>query len=152
MTRIVAWPGLFCALVLAGCASSGAGVDITAQATGSAYFTLSRPSVYSSNGGLEIAGRVCRRARGTLLSPSRVRLEHVGAGGTVVDLARAGVPAIHRNVDQPCADYSTKVDWRMLDGESIRACFERGRACPADAASKAVIAVPAAPPAPPAPQ
>jgi len=129
---------------LAACASSGSSVVVSSQASGSTYFSLSRPGVYKVDGGLELAGRVCRRARTSLLSPSRVRLEQVGAGGDTIAVAHAAVPAIYHRQDQACSHYATRVAWRIEDGQSIRACFDRGGQCPSDPPVKAVIAVPAA--------
>lgn len=119
-------------LVLAGCASGGAFQSVGSQATGSAYFTVSRPAVYKMANGLQLAGRVCRRARTTVLSPAGVRLEHIGPTGEVLGTARTHVAAIHRYADQPCAGYATHVDWTLADGDTLRACLDRGRACPAN--------------------
>ena len=130
------------AACLVGCASSGSSVEVSSQASGSAYFSLSRPGVYKVRDGLEIAGRVCRRARTTLLSPPRVRLEHLATDGATLDVAHAGVAAIYRNPENACTDYAARVAWTIADGESVRACLDRGRPCPADPAMKAVIAVP----------
>ena len=143
---------LIAAACLAACATPGSSVVVSSQASGSAYFSLSRPGVYKVQDGLELAGRVCRRARTTLLSPSRVRLEHIGASGDTIGVVHASVPPIYRREDQACSDYATRVGWRIADGESLRACFDRGRPCPADPAAKTTITVPATTAAPSAPQ
>ena len=67
-----------------------------------------------------------------MLSPPAVRLEHIGPVGEVLGTARTRVAAIHRTADQPCASYATHVDWALADGESLRACLDRGRPCPAE--------------------
>jgi len=131
--------------LLAGCATVGDSVTVGSQASGSPYFYLSRPGVYKLATGLQLMGRVCRRSRATQLSPPRVRLEHVSATGDVVEISHASVGAIYRNADQPCSDYSARVGWQIADGETIRACFDHGRACPTDPAVKAVVAVPVTP-------
>ena len=137
------------ALALAGCAASGATVDVVSQASGSAYFNLSRPAAYGVEGGLGLAGRLCRRGRTTVLSPPAVRLEHVSPTGDIVEVARGRVAAIYRRSDQACATYHARVGWRLAPGDVIRACVDRGRACPAQPAAAAVIAAPAlAPPGP----
>jgi hypothetical protein len=128
---------------VASCATSEANVDMVSQATGSAYFTLGAPRLYGDGSDLRAVGRVCRRSRTTQLSPARVRLEHIGAGGQIVEVARARVPAIYRNADQSCADYGARVNWRVAQGETIRACFDRARACPIDATVKTTITAPA---------
>ncbi|HZL00691.1 MAG TPA: hypothetical protein VFC47_12405 [Caulobacteraceae bacterium] len=133
-------PALAC---LVSCATPGSSVEVGSQATGSSYFTLSRPAVYKARVGLELAGRACRRARTTLLSPSRVRLEHVAANGEVAESARAYLPPLSRRADQACASYAARVTWRLGDGETVRACFDRGRPCPADSGPKAIVPVPA---------
>lgn len=127
---------------LAGCASTGSSVGIVSQATGSAYFSLSPPGIYHVKGGEEVVGRVCRRSRNTLLSPSGVRVEHLGGGGVVLEVARASIPVIYRRADQPCSNYSARVGWTITEGDTVRACFERGKPCPAAAGDKAVIALP----------
>jgi len=71
-----------------------------------------------------------------------VRIEHVAATGAVVDVAHASIPAIYRRADQACSGYSTKVAWRMADGDSVRACFDRGHGCPGAAEAKAVVPAP----------
>jgi hypothetical protein len=141
--------------MLAGCASAGgtADVPLMANASGSPYFSLSAPRAYKTRGGLELAGRVCRRARTTLLSPSRVRLEHVLADGSVGDVAHAYVGSILRNPDEACAGYYTRVSWTLGEGEQVRACFGHGRPCLGDAPKKALPVNPpkVAPAAPLAP-
>jgi hypothetical protein len=127
---------------MSACATPGASVQVTSQASGSPYFSLGAPGVYKVDGGLRLAGRVCRRARTTLLSPSRIRLEHVAASGEVADVARASVAAIYRNADQACSSYAVRVAWQIADGEALRACFDRGRPCPSNSPNKALIPVP----------
>jgi hypothetical protein len=126
------------------CAAPGSSTDVPYQATGSSYFSLSRPGAYKVQGGLELTGRVCRRARTTLLSPSRVRIEHIAATGDVVEAAHAGVPVIYGQANAACANYGVRVNWKMADGEAFRACFDRGRSCRADPAAKAAAAPAAA--------
>jgi hypothetical protein len=126
------------------CAAAPSSVQVGSEASGSPYFSLGPPGVYKAGDGLRLVGRVCRRSRTTLLSPARVRIEHVAASGDVAEVAHAGVAAIYRNADQACASYAARVGWRIADGESLRACFDRVGACPRQAAVKAVVAVPAA--------
>jgi hypothetical protein len=126
------------------CAAPGSPMDVPYQATGSSYFSLGRPGAYKVQGGLELTGRVCRRARTTLLSPSRVRIEHIAAGGDVVEAAHASVPVIYGRADVACAHYAVRVDWKLADGEALRACFDRGRSCRTDPAAKTAAAPPAA--------
>ena len=132
-------------LCLSACATSGSSVAIGSQASGSSYFSLSRPGAYKIGRGFKVAGRVCRRARTTLLSPPRVRIEHLAATGEVLGVAHADVPAIYRRADQACSPYAATVDWAIADREALRACFERGKSCPVAAELKAVITVPVAP-------
>ncbi len=124
-----------------GCASPG-GVLLQSQATGSPYFSLSAPGVTPVGDRLLLQGRVCRRGRATLLSPRRVRIEHITVGATTAGIAQAYVPVIYRSADQNCVHYSTRVDWRMAEGETLRTCFDKGGPCPIDAQTKAVIAAP----------
>ena len=132
---------------LAACATSGATVDVISQATSSPYFSLSSPSVYGVKDGAILAGRVCRRGRATLLSPPRVRLEHISATDQVMQTAYAYIPSIHRNIDEACTHYSSRVAWQFAPGEKVRACFERGRGCRLPPTTTAVTPV-AAPPTP----
>ena len=119
------------ALLLIGCASQAGFQSVGSESWGSPSFTVSRPAVYKAGDGLELAGRVCRRARSTALSPPAVRLEHIGADGSVLGTAMTRVRAIQRSADQPCAPYATKVDWALGIGDRLRACLDRGRPCPA---------------------
>ena len=145
-TRPVDTAVLFLTLAsLVSCATAGGGVAVGSEATGSPYFSLSRPYASKAGEGLQLSGRVCRRARTTGLSPARVRLEHVSAAGDVVEVARAYVPPIYRRSDQACRSYFIRVAWPIADKEAIRACFDRGRPCPSDPQVKATIAVPVAP-------
>lgn len=122
---------------------------VESQATGSGAFSVSRPAVYKVKDRLALAGSVCRRARSTLLSPRAVRVEHVSATGAVLESGRAGLAAISRRADQACSHYSLIVDWKLADGEAVRACFDRGHPCPAKSTS--TTSPPAATVAPPAP-
>jgi hypothetical protein len=112
------------------CASAATAVNVVSQASGSPYFSLGPPAVYKGAEGLTISGRVCRRDGSTLLSPPRVRLEHLAPTGARIGVARARVPEIYREVDQRCADYTTRVVWAIGPGDGVRACFDGGRACP----------------------
>lgn len=118
-------------LLLAGCAAESGFQSVASESWGSPSFTVSRPAVYKAGDGLELTGRLCRRAGATALSPPAVRLEHVGADGQVVGTAMTRVRAIYRSADQPCAPYATKVDWTLGAGDRLRACLDRGRPCPA---------------------
>ena len=133
----------FSLLLLAGGCADTQTVELTSQASGSAYFSVSRPYAYKSADGFRLTGRVCRRARTTGLSPPRVRLEHVGPEGGVLHIALARVGAIQRAGDQPCSTYLKQVDWMMATGDTVRACLDRGRACPADAPAKPITVAPA---------
>ena len=134
------------ALLLTSCATAGSSVEVSSQGSGSPYFSLGRPSVYRQGEGLRLVGRVCRRGRTTLLSPPRVRLERVASTGDVVDVARAGVPAIYGRSDQACTSNLTTLNWRFASGESVRACFDRGRSCSGDPGAKVAAPTPAPPP------
>ena len=119
-------------------------MKVVTQATGTPYFSLGAPGVYAAGQGLLLAGRVCRRARNTRLSPGGVRIEHVDPAGAVVAHVDALVPPIYRRADQACAAYSRTSTWKLAEGDSVRACFERGAPCPVTAEAKAVAPVPAA--------
>ncbi len=135
---------LAAALLLTGCASDAGVQGFGSESWGSPAFTVSRPAVYKAGDRLALAGRVCRRARSTALSPPAVRLEHIGADGAVLGTALTRVRAIQRSADQPCAPYATKVDWTLGTGDRLRACLDRGRPCPAGPApfSPAAITAP----------
>ncbi len=136
-------PALLAFVGLAACVTGGPTVQVTTEAKGSDYFSLSAPGAYKDDAGLRLTGRVCRLRRSTLLSPPTIRVEHISASGEVINTARASAPVIYSRYDQACSSYSARVDWSLGDGETLRACFDHGRACPATAAVKAVVAAPA---------
>src|ERR1700744_169703 len=107
---------LACLAGLAGCVSSAASFQVISQASGSSYFSLAPPGVYTSGDHLQVTGRACRRARTTLLSPSRIRLEEVTSDGAILNTAVAHLAAIYANADQPCSDYSVRVSWPLAPG------------------------------------
>ena len=123
---------LIAACCLAGCASDGSSVPVSSQAAGSSYFSLTPPAVSKVEGGFELSGRLCRRARTTPLSPPGVRLEHIAANGEPIEVARAPIATIYRNADQACSDYATRVAWRIGEGDSVRACIDHGHPCRID--------------------
>ena len=136
----------YLALALAACATTPAEtVKVLTEAKGSDYFSLGAPAVSKSGSGQAVAGRVCRLGRSTLLSPPLIRVEHLRSGGGLVEAGRAYVPEIYGVRDQTCADYAAKVAWTLNPGDIVRACFDRGSACPASAQSKAVVKAPATP-------
>jgi len=141
MTARQAGLGLALSAAVAGCAAPGSSLVINSEAAGSSYFSLGRPAAYKVGSGLELAGRACRRARTTVLTPSRVRLEHVTVDGQVIGVAHAFLPQASRRTDLPCSNYRANVAWTLAEGDTIRACFDRGHACPG--APPAQIAVPA---------
>jgi hypothetical protein len=135
---------------LAACVTAGSGVAVNSAATGSSAFSLGAPGAYKTKSGLVLVGRICRRGRSTSLTPARVRVDHVAATGEVTASAHAAVRAIGRRADERCSSYGVNVDWTVAESESLRACFDRGRACPGGgpATSVPVVPVPDAP-APP---
>jgi hypothetical protein len=135
------------AAALSACAAAPQSVHIASEASASPYFSLGAPAAYKAQGGLQLAGRVCRRALTTSLSPARIRLEHVTTSGETTDVAHAAVPPIQRSSDQSCRTYAAKVAWQLADGDTVRACFDRGHPCP-ESTVKTVISAPAAPTTP----
>jgi hypothetical protein len=117
-------------VTLASCAAAGPLLPVYGDATGSDYFSLSRPFAYRANGGLELTGKACRRSGTTLLSPLWVRLERVTPMEEVSQSTRASLPPIYMRADQACARYSTVVGWTFAAGDTLRACLDRGHACP----------------------
>jgi hypothetical protein len=136
-------PGL--ALGLAACVTSANEVRIVTQAHGSDFFSLGAPGVYKAGDHLRVGGRVCRLRRSTVFSPQAIRIEHLDKGARLLDTAFAASPAINRTFDEACRTYSTKVAWTLGEGDTLRACFDHGHACPAAAESKATVAAPAHP-------
>lgn len=133
-------------LVVAACANiSRENVEVVTQAKGSNYFSLGAPAISKTDHGQLVAGRVCRLGRSTLLSPPAIRVEHLHATGQLVETARAYLPEIYLARDQNCSDYAAKARWAIAPGDIVRACFDRGAACPAQAESKAVTKAPSTP-------
>lgn len=133
-------------LGLAACAAiPSQSVTIVSEAKGSGAFSLGAPAMVKTAQGQHLGGRVCRLNRSTLLSPPRIRVEHLAATGGVTDVAHAYVPEIYRATDETCSDYGANVAWTMNEGDRVRACFDRGAGCPADTESKAVVKAPATP-------
>jgi len=139
---------LAASFVFAGCSMDASTISLPSKASGSSFFSLGRPIAYKIGTGFQLTGRVCRRSRTTLLSPPRVRLEHVTSDGVARDVTTAAVGAIYRSSDQACSSYSRHVEWAMAAGESVRACFDRGAPCPTGAPEKAVTASTVKPPTP----
>ena len=135
---------LVASTALAACSTSGETVQVTSEAKGSDSFSLGPPAAYKAGNGIHLAGRVCRLGRSTALSPPRIRLEHVAAGGGVVETSQTSVPTIYRSTDQACRTYTANLAWVLGEGDTVRACFDRGRPCPVTATAKAEIAAPAA--------
>ena len=131
--------------LLTGCAPMQSLLQVASYAIDTPNFSLSRPSVYKTDTGLQLSGRVCRRARSTLLSPAGVRIEQITGDGTIAQVAHAGLPSISRRADQPCSTYQARVAWTLADGDSLRACFDHARACPADPTLAAPATLPAVP-------
>ena len=143
LSKVTAIAGL---VLIAGCASTPLeSVKVVTEAKGSSSFSLGAPAVSKSHNGQHVAGRVCRQGRSTLLSPPSIRVEHLAAGGQVLNTDHAYVPEIYSARDQTCADYHVKVQWTLSPGDIVRACFEHGAACPHQADSKAVVKAPAGP-------
>lgn len=142
------WPPIAAAAGLAAgaCASvSSPSADVVSEAQGSAYFSLGAPTLSKTSTGQHVAGRVCRIGRTTILSPPAIRVEHRGADDALRDVAQAYVREIYLARDQTCSDYSAKVAWTLAPGDIVRACFDRGAACPKQAESRALVKAPATP-------
>lgn len=138
------FPAIFFSITA--CASvSRESVEVVTQARGSNYFSLGAPAISKTDHGQLVAGRVCRLGRSTLLSPPAIRVEQRRASGQLVETAHAYVPEIYLARDQNCSDYAAKVSWTIAPGDIIRACFDHGAACPAQAESKAVTKAPSTP-------
>jgi hypothetical protein len=108
------------------------------ERAGSNFFSLSAPTALKSGNEVRLTGRECRLRQSPLLSPRVVRIEHLDSAGDVLATTDAPAPEIYRSHDQPCDDYTVRVAWTIARGDELRACFEHGRACPTDAATRAV--------------
>lgn len=134
------------ALLASACASaSRESVEVISQAKGSNYFSLGAPAISKTDSGQLVAGRVCRLGHSTLLSPPGIRVEHRHAAGQLVETAHAYIPEIYLARDQNCSEYAAKVSWTIAPGDIVRACFDRGAACPAQTESRAVTKAPRTP-------
>ncbi len=118
-------------VVLSGCATGTSGLDVRTEAVGTVSFQLGKPALYPAASGVDVIGSACRIGTNTALSPRRVRIEHLSATSEIVDVATAPMPWLSTRADQRCGHYSLAVTWNPADGETVRACFDRGHACPA---------------------
>jgi len=129
-------------LLLTSCGTPDVGETINAQAHGTIYFELGKPAIYIDPSGFRIVGSACRRGQPGLLSPEYVRIEHLSPTGETIEHLRAYLPEMLLRSYQRCSSYSATVTWKFQPGETVNACFERGKSCPPASLAQPATAAP----------
>jgi hypothetical protein len=102
-------------------------VEPVVTSLSSVNFTFTRPSLGAADGGVTVAGRVCRKPNRALPMPGRLQIERLDATGAVVETVGALLPPGTNRVDQPCVAYRGRLAGPVAPDDSIRLCFGRGR-------------------------
>lgn len=112
-------------LGVAGCAAYGGATllevttDVVAPNSG---VVLKGPDVIATMEGTRFHGSVCRKR--PVMSPTRIRVERVGAAGEI--LASAARPVSGLGGRGPrCSVYDVPTDWRIAPDERVRVCALR---------------------------
>ncbi len=100
-----------------------------ATSTESTNYVLARPRVRVRDDALRVDGTVCRKSNRTGLTPSKVRIEHLDASGTITETVSAFLPPLSRRQDQRCGHYGANLK-TANPGDTVRVCIAR-RSCAA---------------------
>lgn len=99
----------------------------SAVASEATNYLLSRPHVRVRDNALRVDGTVCRKSNRTGLTPSKVRIEHLDASGTMTEMVSAFLPPLSRRQDQRCGHYGAMLK-TAKPGDTVRVCIAR-RSC-----------------------
>ncbi|HEX7886034.1 MAG TPA: hypothetical protein VF474_08665 [Phenylobacterium sp.] len=129
LSPCLAASALFAALLLAACTAYGGKIlqPVAADLVQSAGFEIRGPDAVVEPAGLRFHGWICR-GNAYARAPSAIRLERLGASGSVVDVVehRVRTPARQRG----CSIYDIPTDWNLGGGETVRLCAAgTGRSC-----------------------
>lgn len=111
-------------LVLSGCATYGGAtlLHVPIDVTPPLGFALPKPDAIRTPTGTRFHGSICRRS--TAMSPTRVRLELIGARGEVIASASTPLWGL-RGRARHCAFYDVPTNWTVSAAERVRVCALR---------------------------
>ena len=76
---------------------------------------------------MRVEGSVCRRANRSLISPSRVQIDHLSGTGGLIETSYAYLPRLSQREDQRCGRYGAKLKTAShCLAIVVRVCLPRG--------------------------
>lgn len=114
----------------AGCAAYGGAtlLAVPMEVSSPRGFALRTPDAIQTPTGTRFHGSVCRRS--PMLSPTRIRVERLGARGDVLAAASRPLGGLGGR-GRHCTYYDVPTDWTVGGGESVRVCALRSdSSCP----------------------
>ena len=93
------------------------------QTVSSTNFMFLQSRVRADGDTAHIAGRVCRRANRSVISPTRVEIDHLSATGDVIDTGYAYLPRLSQREDQRCGGFSAKLKTPPQPGDVVWLCL-----------------------------
>ncbi len=88
-------------------------------------FVFGQTRLHMSGDTMHIGGTVCRRANRSLISPTRVEIDHVSATGELIDTDHAYLPRLSQREDQRCGGFGAKLKTPPQPGDIVRICLPR---------------------------
>lgn len=125
--------GIVISLGAGSCAAYGGATQLAVrmEVISPSGFALRSPDAIQSPTGTRFHGSVCRRS--SMLSPTRVRVERLGARGDVLASASRPLGGLGGR-GRRCTFYDVPTDWTIGGGESVRVCALRSDSpCPPNA-------------------
>lgn len=99
-----------------------------AEAISSINFLLVQPRIRAKGKAVRVEGSACRRPNRSLISPSRVRIDHLSSAGELIETSYAYLPRLSQREDQRCGRYgATLKSPPQQPGELVRVCLPQSR-------------------------
>ena len=95
------------------------------EAVSPANFLFAAPRARAVGDAVRIEGSVCRRANRSLISPSRVQIDHLSGTGELIETGYTYLPRLSQREDQRCGRYFAKLKTAPLPGDVVRVCLPR---------------------------
>lgn len=122
--------GIMMSLCAGGCAAYGGALllPVPMEVSSPSGFVLRSPDAIQTPTGTRFHGAVCRKS--SMLSPTRVRVDRLGARGDVLASASRPLGGLGGR-GRRCTFYEVPTDWTIGAGESVRVCALRSDSpCP----------------------
>ena len=95
------------------------------EAVSTTNFLFGSVRARASGDAVRIEGSLCRRANRSLISPSRVQIDHLSGTNEPIETSYAYLPQLSQREDQRCGRFGAKLKTAPQSGDIVRVCLPR---------------------------